>query len=78
MESASKLLAINDFVQLLTDVASNLPWRLVGCENWTPGEYLNLFREGLENRAWRNAFTANIAYVDGIVLILKQRRSDHH
>lgn len=58
MESASKLLKASDFVQLLTDRASNLPWRMVGCERWPPHSYLNLFREGLD---LQNAYQRDIA-----------------
>jgi hypothetical protein len=78
MESASNLLSIHDFVGLLTDRASNLPWRLAGYERWTADDYLNLFREGLEQRSRRSKHRqvapAVDAYERGVALFLKQGR----
>jgi WD40 repeat protein len=48
MKSASRLLSAPDLVELVTDRASNLPWRVSGCETFKPATYLTLLRESLD------------------------------
>jgi cobaltochelatase CobT len=69
LDSASRLLTVSDFVQLVSDQASNLPWRRSGCESWTPGSYVGLFCESLNlKNAWQR----------DVVLLLKHKYSLYH